>query len=89
LVADADDLLSALENSTSPEIRALKLKVESSMADMKTRFRERAKRSFAAGQDWKRSLKHGIGSRPWISAALASAALGVLYFTFIRRDEGR
>ena len=45
LVADAEDLVSKIGNANSPEVRALKDKVEVSITEMKDRFREKVKAS--------------------------------------------
>lgn len=44
LVADAEELLSKLGQSASPEIRELKSRVESSLGEMKEVFRGRIKK---------------------------------------------
>jgi ElaB/YqjD/DUF883 family membrane-anchored ribosome-binding protein len=44
LVADAEELLSKLGRSASPEIRELSSRVDSSIGEMKGEFRERLKK---------------------------------------------
>lgn len=77
LVADADDLLSRLETSASPEMRALKERVEASVIGMKTQFRERVTR--------KEEPSAGA-----IILAVSAACMALLCFaTFKRRKRRR
>jgi ElaB/YqjD/DUF883 family membrane-anchored ribosome-binding protein len=79
MVADAEDLLRALGNSSDPELQMLRSRVESSIDEMKTNLRQRLKaRAERAG---------GMTVSPWLIAAVAvvSAALLVGAITH-RRD---
>jgi ElaB/YqjD/DUF883 family membrane-anchored ribosome-binding protein len=68
IVADAEDLLRALGDSSNPEIQVLRRRVESSIDDMKANLRQRLKaRAERAG---------GMTVSPWLIAAVVlSAAL--------------
>jgi hypothetical protein len=73
LVADSDDLLARLDNSTSPEIRAHKQRIASSLRDMKHRFKHRVRASRRAKRDWDGSMNL------WVPAAAAAIlAFGLL-----------
>jgi hypothetical protein len=82
LVADAEDLLSRLEASTSPEVRALKEKVESSVCEMKSAFRERVKRPRETIDD------SSVAAGTAIIVAVSAAAIATLicFAAFKRRE---
>ncbi|MEP6548539.1 MAG: hypothetical protein ABJD53_13850 [Gammaproteobacteria bacterium] len=73
LVADAEELLSKLGRSASPEIRELSSRVESSIGEMQGAFRDRLK----AGEDTLRGMtRTAVGfakQNPSMSIALALA----------------
>lgn len=76
-MADAEDLLARLDNSTSPEIRMLKRRVDSSIRDMKHRFKQSVKATRRPLRDWAGPMN------PLIPATAATiVALGLLYVIF-------
>jgi ElaB/YqjD/DUF883 family membrane-anchored ribosome-binding protein len=77
MVADAEDLLRALGNSSNPEIQELRSRVESSIDEMKTNLRQRLKaRAEGAG---------GMTVSPWLIAAVAGLSAALLIGTITHR----
>jgi ElaB/YqjD/DUF883 family membrane-anchored ribosome-binding protein len=77
LVADADDLLSRLGTSASPEMRALKERVEASVTGMKTQFRERVTR------------KEEPSAGAAMVLAVSAASMALLCFAAFKRRKRR
>lgn len=77
MVADADDLLRALGDSSNPEIQVLRSRVESSIDDMKTNLRQRLKSRAGTEDSLTSKLAGDPGVNVWLVAAVAvlSAAL--------------
>jgi hypothetical protein len=84
LVADAEDLLSRLQSSPSPETRALQGKVESSISEIKTLFRERVKRPKEPIENLAISTEAAI----ILAVSVATIAAVVYFAAFKKRHEG-
>lgn len=73
-MADAEDLLARLDNATSPEIRVLEGRVDSSIRDLRQRFKQRVKAARRPRGSWAGSVNL------WVPATVATlVALGLLY----------
>ena len=86
LVADAEELLSKLGRSASPEIRELSSRVEPSIGEMKGTFRDRLK----SGQDILRGATRtaaGFARENPRSVALAVAVAFTVVFLMLRGNE--
>jgi ElaB/YqjD/DUF883 family membrane-anchored ribosome-binding protein len=77
MVADADDLLRALGDSSNPDIQVLRSRVESSIDDMKTNLRQRLKSRAGTEDDLTSKLAGAPRVNFWLLATVAvlSAAL--------------
>jgi len=85
LVADAEDLLRSVGNSSNPELQALRSKLESSIDDMKSNLRQRLK-ARAESEDESTSKLGGVEEiNPWVIAAVAALAAALLIGTLTRR----
>ncbi len=86
LLADADELLSKLGRSASPEIRELSSRVESSIGEMKGIFRDRLK----SGQDTLRGATRTAASfaqQNPRSVALGLAVAFTVLYLMLRGSE--
>ena len=86
LVSDAEELLAKLGNSASPEIRQLRDKVESSVADMKGVIADQAEGSADKLRDVTKSVIEYVQENPAVAAGTA-IAVALIYVGFSRREE--
>ena len=88
LVADAEELLSKLEQSVSPEVRELRSRVESSIGEMKGVFRDRLKKSEDTLHVVTSTAVSFAKQNPSMSIALGLAvAFTVVYLLFPGNDD--
>jgi ElaB/YqjD/DUF883 family membrane-anchored ribosome-binding protein len=87
LVADAEDLLAKLGNSTSPEIRALKNKLERSILEMKEEFRLRVKKSSGHTEDFTQSVVSFWQRNAMIPVIAAATAVVIGYAMLVQRNR--
>jgi ElaB/YqjD/DUF883 family membrane-anchored ribosome-binding protein len=87
LVADAEELLSKLGRSASPEVRELSSRVESSIGEMRGVFRDRLKQGEDTLRDVTRTAA-GFARKNPISIAIGLAvALGAIYLIFPGNED--
>lgn len=86
LVADAEELLSKLGRSASPEIRELGARVESSIGDMKGVFRDRLKQGEDTVRGATRTAARFARSNP-MSSAVGLAVVGTVIYLLLSRNE--
>jgi ElaB/YqjD/DUF883 family membrane-anchored ribosome-binding protein len=89
LVADAEDLLRALGDSSDPEFQMLRSKVESSIDDMKTNLRQWIKARAASERALTLKLPDAAAIYPWVAATVAGLAAALLIGTMIRFASNR
>jgi ElaB/YqjD/DUF883 family membrane-anchored ribosome-binding protein len=89
LVADAEDLLRALGDSSDPEFQVLRAKVESSIDDMKTNLRQWIKARAASERVLTLKLPDAAAIYPWVTATVAGLAAALLIGTMIRSASNR
>ena len=87
LIADAEQLLSKLGDVKTPEIVALREKVESGLADTKTMIADRAQSSADSIRKMTTSVVGYIQENPWVAVAAGTAiAVALFYVAFSSRD---
>jgi ElaB/YqjD/DUF883 family membrane-anchored ribosome-binding protein len=87
LIADAEQLLSKLGDLKSPEIVALREKVESGIADTKNMIADQAQASAESIRKMTSSVVGYIQENPWVAIAAGTAiAVALVYVAFSSRD---
>jgi ElaB/YqjD/DUF883 family membrane-anchored ribosome-binding protein len=87
LVADADELLSKLGRSASPEIRELGARVESSIGEMKGVFRDRLKQGEETLRDATRTAARFARHNPMSTALGLAVIAGVIYLMLSGNED--
>jgi ElaB/YqjD/DUF883 family membrane-anchored ribosome-binding protein len=88
LVADAEALLSKLSDLKSPEIQALRDKVEAGIADAKKSLTRQVKWGADRVQDVTESVVEYVQENPWVAVAAGTAiAVALIYIAFSGRKE--
>lgn len=89
LIADAEQLLSKLVDVKSPEIVALREKVESGIAETKNMIADRAQVSAETIRKMTTSVVGYVQENPWVAVAAGTAiAVALFYVAFSSRDAG-
>lgn len=88
LVADAEALLSKLGDIKSPDIQALRTKVETGIADAKRSMSRQARAGAERFQEMTESVVDYVQENPWIAVAAGTAiAVALIYIAFSGRSE--
>ena len=88
LVADAEELLLKLGRSASPEVKALRDKVEQSIDDMKSQVRSKVRTGADAAQELGANIVEYARENPWIAASAATTmAVALIYLAMHQRDR--
>ncbi|HEY2685941.1 MAG TPA: DUF883 family protein [Steroidobacteraceae bacterium] len=89
LVADAEELLVKLGNSASPEVKALRDKVEQSIDDMKSQVRSKVRIGADAAQELGANIVEYAQENPWVAAAAATTVAVAFIFLAMHQRERR
>lgn len=88
LVADAEELLVKLGHSASPEVSALRDKVERSIDDMKTQVKSKVRIGSEAAQEIGANIVEYAQENPWVAAAAATTlAVALIYLAMQQRER--
>ena len=88
LVADAEELLVKLGNSATPEVKALREKVERSIDDMKSQVRSSVRSGADAAQEIGANILEYAQENPWLAAAAATTiAVALVYLAMHQRER--
>jgi len=88
LVADAEALLSRLGELKSPEIQALRDKVEAGIADAKKNLSRQVQWGADRFQEMTESVVEYVQENPWVAVAAGTAiAVALIYVAFAGRKQ--
>jgi ElaB/YqjD/DUF883 family membrane-anchored ribosome-binding protein len=88
LVSDAEALLSKLGDVKSPDIQALRDKVEAGIADAKKGLSRQVQAGSDRLQDVTESVVGYVKENPWVAVAAGTAiAVALIYIAFSGRTE--
>jgi ElaB/YqjD/DUF883 family membrane-anchored ribosome-binding protein len=95
LVADAEDLLSKLGDSTEPKVKEIKGRLEASLEDMRQQLKGQMRSGAESLEDVTDSLEEVaqtvvkvVRENPWIALAAGTAvAVALMYVAFTGRDR--
>ncbi len=88
LISDAEQLLSKLGDVKSPEIVALREKVESGIAETKNMIADQARVSAEGIRKMTSSVVGYVQENPWVAVAAGTAiAVALFYIAFSGRDS--
>jgi ElaB/YqjD/DUF883 family membrane-anchored ribosome-binding protein len=88
LVAEAEALLSKLSELKSPEIQALRDKVEAGIADAKKSLTRQVRWGADRVQEMTESVVEYVQENPWVAVAAGTAiAVALIYVAFAGRSE--
>ncbi len=88
LVSDAEALLSKLGDLKSPDIQALRDKVEAGIADAKKGLSRQVRAGTDRLQDVTESVVDYVQENPWVAVAAGTAiAVALIYIAFSGRTE--
>src|SRR5580693_3036003 len=88
LVADAEVLLAKLGDLKTPDVQALRDKVEAGIADAKKSLKRQAQWGADRVQEVTESVVEYVKENPWVAVAAGTAiAVALLYIAFSGRDE--
>jgi ElaB/YqjD/DUF883 family membrane-anchored ribosome-binding protein len=88
LVTDAEALLSKLGDVKSPDIQALRDKVEAGIADAKKSLSRQVHAGTERLQDLTESVVDYVKENPWVAVAAGTAiAVALMYIAFSGRSE--
>lgn len=88
LICDAEELLSKLGDSATPEIRQLRNKVRASMDDMKSAMADSAKTGMDQSQEMTTSVVDYVRANPWVAVAAGTTiAIALIYAAFSRSAD--
>lgn len=88
LICDAEELLSKLGDSATPEIRQLRNKVQASMDDMKSAMADSAKTGMDQLLEMTTSVVDHVRANPWVAVAAGTTiAVALIYAAFSRSAD--
>jgi ElaB/YqjD/DUF883 family membrane-anchored ribosome-binding protein len=83
MVSEAEELLSKLQDATNPEIKRLRAKVESGLADAKRAASDQVQLGVEKLREVTGSVVAYVRENPWIAVAAGTAiAVAFLYMAF-------
>ncbi len=87
LVSEAEELLSKLQDAGNPEIKRLRAKVESGLADAKQAASDQVQLGTEKLRQLTSSVVDYVQENPWVAVAAGTAiAVALLYLAFSGRD---
>ena len=88
LIADAEALLARLGEFKTPDIQALRDKVESGIADAKKNLKRQAQWGADRVQEVTESVVDYVKENPWVAVAAGTAiAVALIYIAFSSRGD--
>lgn len=88
LVSEAEELLSKLHDASNPEIRRLRAKVESGIADAKRAASDQMQLGAEKLRQVTGSVVEYVQENPWVAVAAGTAiAVALLYMAFGRSTD--
>jgi ElaB/YqjD/DUF883 family membrane-anchored ribosome-binding protein len=88
LVSEAEELLSKLQDASNPEIRRLRAKVESGIADAKRAASDQLQMGAEKLRQVTGSVVEYVQENPWVAVAAGTAiAVALLYMAFGRAAD--
>ena len=88
LIADAEVLLAKLGDLKTPDVQALRDKVEAGIADAKKSLKRQAQWGADRVQEVTESVVEYVKENPWVAVAAGTAiAVALLYVAFSGRNE--
>jgi ElaB/YqjD/DUF883 family membrane-anchored ribosome-binding protein len=88
VIADAETLLARLGDLKTPDVQALRDKVEAGIADAKKSLKRQAQWGADRVQEVTESVVGYVKENPWVAVAAGTAiAVAMLYIAFSGRDE--
>jgi ElaB/YqjD/DUF883 family membrane-anchored ribosome-binding protein len=88
LIADAEVLLAKLGDFKTPDVQALRDKVEAGIADAKKSLKRQAQWGADRVQEVTESVVEYVKENPWVAVAAGTAiAVALLYVAFSGRNE--
>jgi ElaB/YqjD/DUF883 family membrane-anchored ribosome-binding protein len=88
LIADAETLLAKLGEFKTPDLQALRDKVESGIADAKKSLKRQGQWGADRVQEVTESVVDYVKENPWVAIAAGTAiAVALLYIAFSSRDD--
>lgn len=87
LVSEAEELLSKLQDASSPEIKRLRTKVESGLTEAKRAASDQVQLGAERLRQLTGSVVEYVQENPWVAVAAGTAiAVALLYMAFSGRD---
>lgn len=87
LVSDAEELLSKLQDASNPEVKRLRAKVESGLAEAKRAASDQLQVGAEKLRQVTSSVVEYVQENPWVAVAAGTAiAVALLYMAFSGRD---
>lgn len=88
LVADAEDLLQKLGDSSEPKVKELKGRLEDSLEGMREQLREQMRAGSESLEEVAATVVKVVRENPWIALAAGTAvAVALVYVAFADRDR--
>ncbi|HEY0747205.1 MAG TPA: DUF883 family protein [Steroidobacteraceae bacterium] len=88
LVSQAEELLSKLQDASNPEIRRLRAKVESGIAQAKSAASDQVQLGAEKLRQVTGSVVEYVQENPWVAVAAGTAiAVALLYMAFSRSTD--
>jgi ElaB/YqjD/DUF883 family membrane-anchored ribosome-binding protein len=88
LVSEAEELLSKLHDASNPEVRRLRAKVESGIADAKRAASDQVQLGAEKLRQVTGSVVEYVQENPWVAVAAGTAiAVALLYMAFGRGTD--
>ena len=88
LVSEAEELLSKLQDASNPEIKRLRAKVESGIADAKRAASDQVQLGAEKLRQVTGSVVEYVQENPWVAVAAGTAiAVALLYMAFGRGTD--
>ena len=87
LVSEAEELLSKLQDASNPEIKRLRSKVESGLAEAKRAASDQVQLGAEKLRQMTNSVVEYVRENPWVAVAAGTAiAVALFYMAFSGRD---
>ena len=88
LVADAEDLLEKMGDSTEPKVKELRGRLEDSLQGMRQQLKEQVRASTESFEEVAQTVVKVVRENPWIALAAGTAvAVALVYVAFTGRER--
>ena len=88
LVADAEDLLEKIGDSTEPKVKELRGRLEDSLIGMREQLKEQVRASTESFEEVAQAVVKVVRENPWIALAAGTAvAVALVYVAFSGRER--